>query len=609
VYKRKLVIGGIVGVLIFTIVSSIGASTWQSLEKPLVYTRDFLNIFKPFQSLNKELLVLNLDKKSDKINDLSDKDFLLSLIKDLKQYDIKSILIAINGIDDRTASEIEIESNLGSNGFKKNVKVSKLQDLHNIKKSQGKNYFIINTKLPYRKYSAADFVTRKIKESKFTNKKIIITSDYDSKAFRNKKLNPILKNAAGRWTEYASTHPAVLFILCALFGVGSVIVVFWARMLLVAAALALSFIITQLAYSLWGVYIETSTLIFSFVSIGLLAGIADFKAENFGSQVETLFEKLSDFTKSRQKQESFEHFPQTEKPQQAESIPVSYLQQQEPQNETLASVKTNSATSFDLKQNFEPKSNTQSSVPSTQQVMNSASKILEKTADSKELRAKFYCEQESTLESIALDFQESTVTKLTDLHSKISELLTAPDVNERTKTHLKIIQYDFNKTIDEFDTLLFNLVPFKFESGQGLLDSLQILAQKQSHLNKGIPRIEINSRIPMLKFDLDYKVNVYRIIQKLIDIIIESNRGEATFSNISIDIDYQDPINRVVFFKLNYDGKPVDGSTTDYRLMEIYKRASSINLDISFDTPGVEANRLVNCVELLVKTRAYSAVS
>lgn len=233
-------------------------------------------------------------------------------------------------------------------------------------------------------------------------------------------------------------------------------------------------------------------------------------------------------------------------------------------------------------------------------------------SDEKPLRRKFYCEQEKYLEGLALNIQESTIQAMVGIDDRLTELEES-ELNEKQTRALEIVRYDFNKVIDELDAILFNLTPFQFELERGLIDSFILLGQKLNFLSRGKIRVNFQTKIDNLKLDKDIKINVYRIIERILDLIKYYKKKEPkieslnNLTNILINLQfYGDEL----IFKILYDGSPIDTEIGDYRLKEIFQRCNSINasMELGKNLRNPDEN-LLNRIEIKLYTKIYSSVS
>ena len=202
-----------------------------------------------------------------------------------------------------------------------------------------------------------------------------------------------------------------------------------------------------------------------------------------------------------------------------------------------------------------------------------------------------------------MQFQEKTLRSVEAVQEKISELLESEEISDRDAIKVSLLRHGFDNLIEDIDAILFNLVPFKFEGEQGLINIIELYASKIFLLSKGKLQIGIETEFPVLKFEKNQKINIYRILQKLVDLIRETNTDKIGRGlNIGINISSDPNDKRMIKFRVSYEGKAIDQEDpSNLKLNEIYKRIqamSSSSFTIKERSLAQGSRQLTNYIEL-----------
>ncbi len=604
-FQQRLLISGFIGALMFIFTALIPSTAWLGLEKPILASRNFFNVFK-FFSPNKSVLVLNLDQRTTRImnQDLSDsanydavfiKDFFQGIIRNLDAENVSSIMIAINNIGGNITSSLNLRSGLTT--FAPVDIVTEDFKVEDLKEKNDKTYILDKSGTSYRKQSLADFLNGKIPPSDLQGKAIVISSDFDKKSFSGNKINSVINYAAGNWLPYMKFHPALGFLLLTCAGVLFASTVLRARLIILGAISALVLAIGQLMYC-FGNYLETVPVILALISLCALSILAD-----SGWQLPSMsLPKMPEFQTSTRIADGLEKA-------------LRGVQQLRSNCQDLigsVSSKFSESQGFDKQirlPNLPAMPNIQlPQMPKMQLAEMPQRKTSPALVDMQELRNKIYKELEYSLDLLSKDFQQRTVAPLAHIQNQLDEILDRVELDVTNQTKLELIRYDFEKVINELDTLLFTMVPFQFEAGRGILDPLEIYARKITEIYRGKPRIYLSPNAAHVELSSEEKANLFRIIQRLVESIIEENGKHAGLTHINIDVMHRGDS---LTIKMTYDGLPLSEARPNAKLREIARRADAIglSLDLGFNWGEEQQAHLVNRIQLSMPVAEHEALT
>ncbi len=596
-FQQRLLISGSIGAIMFILTALMPSSLWLGMEKPILASRNFLNVLKIF-SPNKSVLVLNIDQRSTRImnQNLNSsmnfdavflKDFLQGIIHNLDAENVSSITIAINNISGNLISALNLQA--GLTGLYAPIDIV-TQDftVEDLKKKDGKTYILDKSGTSYRNTSLADFLSGKITPSDLQGKAIVIRSELDSKAIKN--INSVINYSAGNWLPYYKFHPAFGFLLLACAGVLFASTVLRARALVLGLAITSVLIIGQLMYC-FGAYLETAAVIVALIAVFALSLLLDTELQmpampnislpnNLGTSldkalaaVKNLQEKCSELISSlSSKVQESQGFEQRIKLPQLPPMPNIPLPQMP---------------KFEL-----PK----------------ARPNISPALDMQDMRNKVYKELEYSLDLLAKDFQERTVAPLSSIQSQLDDVMNSVQLDVTNQTKLELLRYDFEKIISELDTLLFTMVPFQFEAGRGIIDPLEIYARKITEIYRGKPRIYLSPNAAYVELSSEEKANLFRVVQRIVESIIEENGKHSGLTHINIDVMHRGD---QLTIKMTYDGLPLSDAKPNAKLREIARRAEAIGLklDLGFNWGEEQQAHLVNRIQLSMQVAEHEALT
>ncbi len=603
-FQQRLLIGGITGAIMFILLAWVPSQAWLGAERPILATRNFFNIFKIFNP-SKSVLVLNLDKQTMRMmnQDLSSsasydsafvKEFMQSIVRNLDAENVSSVTIAINNLGGNLMSALNIQADLAGVVAPVDV-VTQDFTVDDFKQEQSKTYLLDKTATSFRKLSLADFLNGKISPTDLQGKAIVIRSDFDTKSFQGSKINSVINYAAANWLPYMKFHPVLGFLLLTCAGVLFASTVVRARLLILGVLSGAVLVIGQLMYC-FGNYLETVPVLLALITVCALSLVADrewqMPSMPANNAISSGFEKfLSAAQELRNKcQDLF-------------AATLSKVSEAQGFNEKIQFPDLPAMPNIQLPQM------PQLQMPAVKlPQMPSRNNNISPALDMTDLRNKVYKELEYSLDILAKDFQQRTVAPLSSIQNQLEEILDRVELDITNQTKLELIKYDFEKVINELDTLLFTMVPFQFEAGRGILDPLDIYARKITEIYRGKPRIYLSPNAAHVELSSEEKANLFRIIQRLVECIIEENGKNSGLTHINIDVIHA---GGNLTIKMTYDGLPIREIATNAKLREVARRADGIGLsvDLGFNWGEDAQAHLVNRIQLAMPVAEHEALT
>ncbi len=228
----------------------------------------------------------------------------------------------------------------------------------------------------------------------------------------------------------------------------------------------------------------------------------------------------------------------------------------------------------------------------------------------KTLRTKFFHEQEVNFEDIAIELQQKTVQSINSIQEKLDALSESTELNNKDSARFTLIKLDLEQMMADLDGILFNLVPFRFEGEGGLLNLLELNANKIFMLSRGKVQILTESSLPSVQLDLNQKINTYRALQKIIELVLDENK-QAQTSGFTINIKVSSEANAIKF-RISYEGKAINQEIrgpNSHKLAEIYKRVNGIEqgeLDLRASVLEELSSNTSHHIELKVAAKALA---
>ncbi len=527
--QRRVLIGSMIGILMFTILSWVSPRTWDFLEAEFLKGRSSFRIVDPFGKLN--FINISFDNETSKSE-------LLNLVSELAAREAESISVYTSKNNPMRLDNLDLETSIGDYDSKTQV-----INFSDIETSNG-NRWLDRSEHNIASFSHEDIIENQIPEDLISGKNILISSpNIDS---NKNRLDLVLNYLDDRWVKHIELASILNFFLVVFCSILLAALVSSARIIAYFAISLFTIVFAQLAFSVGNINFATLEFLVPLTGVLILSNLFDLNTEAI-KRKEIFKQEDDENTESKIfAQEYKEKSPQDTENSKADLIPV------------------------------------------------------------KDLKTKFFQEQEENFEDIALQFQEKTVRSVDNINEKMSELFESNQLSERDHIKLSLLKHNFDAMIEEFDAILFNLVPFRFEAESGLISILELYASKIFQLSKGKMQISIDTEFSVLRFsDLSQKVNTYRVIYRLVDLIKEMNSDKiAQNLNIAINI-FSDPIDeKRMRIRLSYEGKAINPESNNFKIKEIKQRINIIpeaNLDFGEQELKDIAPHLTNHIEFHLK--------
>lgn len=515
--QRRALIGSLIGVLVFTVLTWVSNNTWEALETQLLQGQSAISLFS--QNRYSNFVVFDFDESSkfdfaEKI-DTEQKDFLLSLVTEFAAQNADTVYILVDKFNSLGIVEADFEVSLGE--FQTKAKTISLKDIETKVIDQEGELWLDHKQYEFEHHKIRELIEDNIPDKLISDSNILLISPQIQAD--PEQISLLVNFLEKNWVIYTPLSKIALCVICIISGLFLATFVYWARIIAFFFLIIVTLISGQLGYSLWNTHIEIIPIIAGLVAILILSNLFD---------LNLIAINRKEIFKSQVSKSSEEDFSQV-----AISAPF-------------------------IREEKKP--------------------ILISPDSSDNLRAKFFLELEDNFEDIALEFQEKTLKSVDAVQEKISELLESEEVSDKDAIKVSLLRHGFDTLIEDIDAILFNLVPFKFEGEQGLINVIELYASKIFMLSKGKIQIGIETEFPVLKFERNAKVNIYRILQRLVDLIKEANADKiARGINIGINICADANDKNLIRFRVSYEGKAIDQeSPNNLKLNEIYRRVEAI---------------------------------
>lgn len=544
--QRRILIGAMIGILSFTILTWISTSTWTALENQLLQGRCALRFFNPFKNENYSVFefdqdnVINFNEK----NIYEQKEILLNIITELAAKGASSIDLVIDKNNPYAFENIDLELAAGDYGI--NLQTITLNDLETRKKNDRGDIFLLDrgsNKTNF--HNITELVSDLLERDVYLGKHILLISPKAD--IEKERINLLINYLEDNWIGMVKIPAIVMFPLLVIAGILLAAFIYWARIVAFFTITAGILIFGQLIFSIFNLHIETIPLLTALTGILLLSNLFDLNLAALNYK--NIFKSQDD---------------------------------KDSKNSSVTM-----ATPF-IK------------VSKDGDIANS---------NLKDMRSKFFMDQESNLEEIALEFQEKTVKSINTVTEKLDELLESSQMIDRDKIKLSLLKHNFDQMIEEIDAILFNLVPFRFEREQGLINLLELYASKLFLLSKGKIQLSIQTEFPVIKLEHQQRVNAYRIIHRLIQLITESNQEEIK-EGLNIGVSILADKEAKIKFKITYEGMPIDANNGGFKLKEVYRRVDSLNAELDLGQNDLSSfrSKLTNHIEFKIANPKGSVV-
>lgn len=554
--QRRILIGSMIGILVFTLLSWVDQKTWMALEMQLLQGQSVLNFFNNEKESNYTIISFDRAEKDNLFEKEANaqKGYLLNLVTELAANEVASVNFLLDRTNFYDIESLDLEMYIGD--YQTNIQTLKTKDIEYKWQDDDGNWFFLdrtNRKIP--QYNVSELLIETIPEDHLREKNIVFVSPRNQA--NSDDISLLINYIDDKEVGYQIMPGMVLFILAIAAGLLMASMVYWARIVALFTLSAAALVISQLIFMSINIHIETISSIAAFLMILVLSNLFDLNLMAF---------KKIDIFKGNDKKNSDGELKELEE------VEIGALKEKK------------------ARQTSEKLQETETAVDITEKEIQS-------------LRNKFYSEQESNLEELALEFEEKTVKSINAITEKLNELEDSTSLDDRDKVKVALIKHNFNQMIEEMDAILFNLVPFRFEGKEGLINLLELYASKIFLLTRGKMRISIETQFPVVQLEKSQKINTYRIIQRLINLIKSANE-ESLFNGLNLSISILADKENKIRFKVSYEGMPIKTDESVFQLQDIQKRVDAIEGgEIDFGTKGAEKleRSLTNRIELKIE--------
>lgn len=531
--QRRILIGAMIGILSFTILTWISTSTWAALEDQLLQGRSALRFFSPFKNSNYTVFEFDADNKLNfqEKTSLEQKEILLNLVTELSAKGASTIDLVINKENPFSIEDIDLEMAGGDFGI--NLQTISINDISTRKKNdKGDTLLLDRGSNDIQFHSVTELISDVLERNAYEGKNVLLISPRAD--IEQERINLLVNYLEDNWISFVRIPAIMMFPLLIVAGVLLAAFIYWARIVAFFTITASVIIFGQLVFTIFNIDIETIPLLIALTGILLLSNLFDLNLAAINSK--NIFKS-----------------------------------QEEPETSTVSL-----STPF-IKVGKEGDLSSHNLT---------------------EMRSKFFMDQESNLEEIALEFQEKTVKSINAVTEKLEELLESNNMSDRDKIKLSLVKHNFDHMIEEVDAILFNLVPFRFEGEKGLINLLELYANKLFLLSRGKLQLSIQTEFPVIKLEHQQRINAYRILHRLVQLITEANQDEIK-SGLNIGISILADKDARMKFKISYEGMPIDANNGGFKLKEVHRRVDSLDgeLDLGQDGLSTFASKLTNHIE------------
>jgi hypothetical protein len=534
--QRRILIGAMIGILSFTILAWVSNSTWTALENQLVQGRAALRFFNPYPKVNYSVFTFDEENKF-KLTNKSKEEQKEFLLNIVTDLSIRGARSVNLIVTKNNPYNFEdIDMEMATTGFGNKFRIISANEIDTRKKGPNNETLVLDrSKNKINFYTINELFADLLDRTEYINKDILLISHKTELDID--ETNQLINYLEDHWLNYIKLPSLVMLLLLIIAGVLLAAFIYWARIVAYFTMAAGVLIFGQLVFSIINLHLETLPLLTALTGILLLSNLFDLNLDAVNHK--HIFKSQKD----------------TEPAKENQILTAPFIKVGEQGDIT--------------------------------------------TVNQKDMRSKFFMDQESNLEEIALEFQEKTVRSINTITEKLDELLESNQMVDRDKIKLSLLKHNFDQMIEEIDAILFNLVPFRFEAQQGLINLLELYANKLFLLNKGKLQLSIETEFPVIKFEHQQRVNSYRIIHRLIQLIMEANQDEIKNSGLNIGISILADKDAKMKFKISYEGMPIDPNNGGFKLKEVYRRIDSLDaeLDLGQNNLGNFSSKLTNHIE------------
>lgn len=538
--SKRIVIGSLIGVLSFALITWTSPASWRHIEAPLLSAQSILRIISPFPKIQFQVFEFSEDEKFNLPEMLvsEQKNLLLNLATELASQGAKDIKLLINEENIYRITEAELKTSVST--YEAEVERVSRKNLNEARETRTEAGLMLDQK----SYTSKRHPMSEILAGKFDKKKIQTSTNIlisPKLELNQSELNDFKNYFSDRWVNYVHFHPLISFLILVTAGIFLTAMIYWARIVSFFALNLSLLVLGQIGLSFFNTHLEIMPLILGLTAVLLISSVFDLNLFNF---------KLDNIYQPKPKQAKI---PATEDPRMVLSTPFVQAGEHVQHNQVEA------------------------------------------------MQTKFFRQQEDELEAIALKFQERTIGPIISMQEQLKELLEASPSGQLETT----CRY-FNDLIEEIDGILFSLAPFKFEDARGLLSLLELLGTKIQIASHGTIQLQIGSDFSKLKLSFDEKIHSYRIIQKMLELILANNQNtHGRQMPIFLQLTMQGTRLHCI---IRYEGKPAKADND--KMMELNKRLEILKsgkINYGITELAEVADNIINTMEFSFEANSLEA--
>ncbi len=529
--QRRILIGAFVGIIVFSFINLLGSGFWFEANQLILNLESRISFNKNYS--NEESIILNYSNDAKalllKNSDLQErKDTFYKLINKLDKLVPLSINLVLSkenkvGIFQNDISLLQKQISTPIQSIQNKDIELEWQDENN------KQVLLDHSANPIEILDANEYDNGLIDDNKLRSKNIFLISP--NLNLEKDDFNKLINYFEGRSIKFIGFSKIILFLCIMGYSILTAMMVYPARIAVFAIVSFCVFICSQISYSFFNHYLEISSLIIGLLITLLSTNIFDIDFQNI-LNVDFFKQELADEFKNFQNKD----YSKKEK----SPLTQTHIEEPLPIDENLLK-----EIRFDLKN-------------------------------------KHYSELETKLEELAVEFEERCFEKIDLIQEKLYDLLSENEMSQRDNMRLGLIKHNFDQLLGEIDKNHFSMTPFRTEADQGFINVLEHYATKIYYQTKSKIQIQLESTIRRLDLKSQDKVNIYRILENIFSLIVQSNVDKIPSPlEIKTQIKQQ---NDDLYFSISCQGENLDAYKNSSKLQDCFTRLSAMkNAQLSIE--------------------------
>ena len=529
--QRRILIGAFVGIIVFSFINLLGSGFWFEANQLILNLESRISFNKNYS--NEESIILNYSNDAKalllKNSDLQErKDTFYKLINKLDKLVPLSINLVLSkenkvGIFQNDISLLQKQISTPIQSIQNKDIELEWQDENN------KQVLLDHSANPIEILDANEYDNGLIDDNKLRSKNIFLISP--NLNLEKDDFNKLINYFEGRSIKFIGFSKIILFLCIMGYSILTAMMVYPARIAVFAIVSFCAFICSQISYSFFNHYLEISSLIIGLLITLLSTNIFDIDFQNI-LNVDFFKQELADEFKNFQNKD----YSKKEK----SPLTQTHIEEPLPIDENLLK-----EIRFDIKN-------------------------------------KHYSELETKLEELAVEFEERCFEKIDLIQEKLYDLLSENEMSQRDNMRLGLIKHNFDQLLGEIDKNHFSMTPFRTEADQGFINVLEHYATKIYYQTKSKIQIQLESTIRRLDLKSQDKVNIYRILENIFSLIVQSNVDKIPSPlEIKTQIKQQ---NDDLYFSISCQGENLDAYKNSSKLQDCFTRLSAMkNAQLSIE--------------------------